>query len=240
MRIAQGGAVASATLCVTGNGAGVYAIINKINGHRYVGSSVNIKTRFRDHKRDLRNGRHKNIRLQGAWRKYGEDTFEFVVLEHADRSLVREREQFHIDQGASYNCIALARGGVLTHSDQTRRKITAALVGRKNPHGTPPQQANCLICGSEFTAQASVVKSGRAKYCSRRCMGLAVAPRMVALAHGRRGKPSHKRKRVEKSCPTCGALFEIAEWRVRRASRVFCSLSCMGVGNAQRRWGISA
>lgn len=60
--------------------AGVYNITNKVNGHSYVGSSNDIKRRWRDHKSRLRGNRHNNDYLQNAWNLYGEENFEFKTL----------------------------------------------------------------------------------------------------------------------------------------------------------------
>lgn len=59
---------------------GVYAIVHKPSGKRYVGSSVNIKRRIIKHKYELRSSSHSNKHLQAAWRLYGEDQFEFKTL----------------------------------------------------------------------------------------------------------------------------------------------------------------
>ena len=39
--------------------AGIYAIVNKINGHRYVGQAKKMKARVRSHIRDLDRGTHR-------------------------------------------------------------------------------------------------------------------------------------------------------------------------------------
>lgn len=59
--------------------AGIYMLVNKTNGKRYVGSSRNCHRRKSEHLSKLRRGVHINAKLQAAWNKYGEDNFEFVV-----------------------------------------------------------------------------------------------------------------------------------------------------------------
>lgn len=61
--------------------SGIYSIINKINNKIYVGSSKNIMNRKSQHYSELRGGYHENIFLQRAWNKYGEENFEFKILE---------------------------------------------------------------------------------------------------------------------------------------------------------------
>ena len=63
---------------------GVYQIRNIINGHRYIGSSVNIKKRFANHKQSLMGCIHKNDHLQNAFYKYGMENFSFEILLFTD------------------------------------------------------------------------------------------------------------------------------------------------------------
>ncbi|HNB52959.1 MAG TPA: GIY-YIG nuclease family protein [Anaerolineales bacterium] len=78
--------------------SGVYQIRCVSNGKIYIGSTNRMAHRWGQHKRKLRNGNHHNIYLQNAWNKYGEDSFEFSVLEYAEASNLLEIEQRWIDQ----------------------------------------------------------------------------------------------------------------------------------------------
>jgi group I intron endonuclease len=81
---------------------GVYSIRCKISNLEYVGSSWNITHRWGTHKRELRSGKHRNKHLQGHWRKYGEETFEFLILENCSRSKTIERETVWIKRKNSF------------------------------------------------------------------------------------------------------------------------------------------
>lgn len=59
----------------------VYAIKNKSSGKMYIGSSIQPKKRETQHFSNLRNSRHPNNYLQNAFVKYGENDFEWVILE---------------------------------------------------------------------------------------------------------------------------------------------------------------
>jgi group I intron endonuclease len=63
---------------------GVYVIANKVNKKVYVGASSNIKARLSAHKTQLRAGRHHCKPLQEDWKIFGEDSFDFKVLELSD------------------------------------------------------------------------------------------------------------------------------------------------------------
>jgi group I intron endonuclease len=49
--------------------AGVYWILNLVNGKVYIGSSVDVENRLQNHKKDLIAGKHRNPYLQRAWNK---------------------------------------------------------------------------------------------------------------------------------------------------------------------------
>jgi group I intron endonuclease len=120
---------------------GIYAIVNLRNGKRYVGSSINIPKRWRRHGIDLRGGIHHSVALQRAWRKYGEDSFAFVLLaciEEADNLLAAE--QHFIDR---YRCHSPAYGYNVSptagnalgvkHTEATRQKLREGLQTRGHP-----------------------------------------------------------------------------------------------------------
>jgi len=91
---------------------GVYKIINKIDGKIYIGSSLDLKRRFKEHKSHLKRDKHCNRYLQRAWNKYGEDNFEFIILNSFESIeckdlLILEQEQIDLfksyDSSLGYN-----------------------------------------------------------------------------------------------------------------------------------------
>lgn len=75
----------------------IYLITCKINQKKYIGSTISLNKRWLDHKGYLRRGRHQNPHLQRAWNQYGENEFEFSILEEVeDQTLLLERELFWI------------------------------------------------------------------------------------------------------------------------------------------------
>ena len=79
--------------------SGIYLIINQINGHKYVGQSINIKIRFQRH--HLCDYKNKNssvykIKLYQDFRKYGIENFEVRILEYCKTELLDEREKYWI------------------------------------------------------------------------------------------------------------------------------------------------
>lgn len=61
--------------------SGIYGIRNIVNGKIYVGQTKDFKHRWREHVRELNHNIHHNKHLQNAWNKYGEENFEFFVIE---------------------------------------------------------------------------------------------------------------------------------------------------------------
>lgn len=108
---------------------GIYCIRNHVNGKRYVGQSINIKSRFADHKCDLRHGRHPNSHLQRSWDKHGEAAFQFSVLELTTPEQLSEREGYFCQEFQSYlpqhgfNQAKVDPDGKYHLSDEGRRKV---------------------------------------------------------------------------------------------------------------------
>lgn len=116
---------------------GVYMIRNKKNGKVYIGSAAkSLKLRLRVHLNYLRKGVHSNIYLQRAWNKYGERSFEFVVILRCPPERCLKEEQRYLDLHQSfkfsngYNRRPVAENnlGVLV-GKETRAKLSAAKKG---------------------------------------------------------------------------------------------------------------
>ena len=83
--------------------SGIYIITNKINNKVYIGQSVDIRTRWWNHRCELNRNNHYNRHLQGAWNKYGEDNFDFSILEECTQDDLNNREVYWIDKYNSTN-----------------------------------------------------------------------------------------------------------------------------------------
>ena len=78
--------------------AGIYMLTNLISGKRYIGSSKNLRQRLWEHRSLLRHNKHVNRHLQNAWNKYGEDNFEYSIIEYCNEENRIEREQFYVNK----------------------------------------------------------------------------------------------------------------------------------------------
>lgn len=114
---------------------GIYVIKNTVNGHFYVGQTVNIVMRFHAHHSEMRRG-HSNGHLRNAVNKYGAAAFEMSMLRPMPTGDLDIAEQFEIirawDAGKScYNINPSAakppnmRG--IPKSKEANRKRSASL-----------------------------------------------------------------------------------------------------------------
>ncbi|MFA6571307.1 MAG: GIY-YIG nuclease family protein [Bacteroidota bacterium] len=60
---------------------GVFAIKNLKTGRVWLGSTMNLKNIYIRYQILLNNGKHINSRLQEDWHTFGEESFEFEVLD---------------------------------------------------------------------------------------------------------------------------------------------------------------
>lgn len=131
---------------------GVYAIMNCVNGQVYIGSAMDIKRRWVVHVNRLRAETyttHTSPILWSAWKKYGESSFDFFVLEEVpDRLWLMVREQLWLNdvqpwkRENGYNILPTAESR-LGHiaSEETRRKSSVATTRAKL--GKPLSQEHC-------------------------------------------------------------------------------------------------
>lgn len=115
---------------------GIYRITNIISGKTYIGKTgKNFGERWNCHRAQINGGYHDNPYLQRAWNKYGENSFEFAVVEVVDNVLkLNELEIKYIkkykDMGLSYNILEGGDGGFLlgSHLSEDAKKR----IGEKN------------------------------------------------------------------------------------------------------------
>lgn len=114
---------------------GIYLIKNNINGKVYVGSSVNIKKRFAEHKRILKLNEHHSNKLQNAWNKYGELAFSFYIIQHSLKEDLLIVEQYWIDffdsSNLGYNCSKSA-GSPMSNRKHTKESKVKMSLAKKD------------------------------------------------------------------------------------------------------------
>lgn len=76
---------------------GIYKIISKIDDRCYIGSSINIHNRWKEHTYDLKNNKHRNSKLQNFVNKHSLNNIQFIVIEECLQEELLIREQFYLD-----------------------------------------------------------------------------------------------------------------------------------------------
>lgn len=133
---------------------GVYYLVNLINGHSYIGSSINLAGRMRNYLNNtfLKNKKHSNMPIVKALLKYGQDNFAVLIVEYVDVKKLTIRETYYITLLLPYyNVLKQGYSSIgykhteatkqmlselaknRRHSDQTKALISRALVGENNP-----------------------------------------------------------------------------------------------------------
>lgn len=107
--------------------AGVYLISNNVNGKCYVGSTIHLDQRRREHFSKLANNKHINAHLQNAYNKYGREAFDFEVLETIDiddniKDKLLKREQFWISNQNTISYLSQEVTWVITILRKLRRR----------------------------------------------------------------------------------------------------------------------
>ena len=162
--------------------SGVYKIVNRITSKYYIGSAVNMSFnksgRWYRHKRELIANRHHNPHLQRAWNKYGEDAFEFIILEEINKNENESTFQFsqrlrktyeqkwldiaYTEKENVYNNNFLATGGMFT--EDVLEKMRQSHIGKKQSQETINKRIAKLTGqkhSKESNRNISIAKKGK-------------------------------------------------------------------------------
>lgn len=216
--------------------SGIYEIVNLVNGKRYVGSAVNLDKRWKMHRWLLGNDRHVNRHLQRSWRRHGDVTFHFRIIERCDKTILIEREQFYLDVlRPEFNICPTAgsRLGALykPHSVETRAKIGKA--SRKAwAHQDSRKRMSNAQRGKKHSAETRL-KMSVAKLGKKKSAETIARIRAAAIADGRRppgcdrsGSQHSEETRAKMSAAALGRKKSEetranmrAAWKLRKAQR---------------------
>lgn len=108
---------------------GIYKIENLINGKLYIGQSIDIHKRWKEHKNQLNRNSHENDHLQKSWNKYGKQKFKFEIIKDCLSCDLDDEEFYYIkyynsmNSNYGYNKTSGGSKGKEI-SDETRRKLS--------------------------------------------------------------------------------------------------------------------
>lgn len=140
----------------------IYEIVNTVNQRKYIGSSVDYDRRVKRHLRLLNKNKHHSRYLQNAWNHYGNEKFEFHILELVpNKNELITREMFYISKlNPEYNTMRDVKSHIgLKRSDETRQKISLSQLGKKHSWETKEKlrQLNLGTTQSDETIQKRIL-----------------------------------------------------------------------------------
>jgi len=127
---------------------GIYKIVCLANNKIYVGSACGTQgtlkkqgfyKRWSDHINKLKSNIHKNKHLQYAWNLYGENSFQFEILEFCNKDRAEDREKYFIilydssNHKQGFNMLNGHLANYKRFTEEHKQKISNALKGKKRP-----------------------------------------------------------------------------------------------------------
>jgi group I intron endonuclease len=127
----------------------IYKSTNRTNGKVYVGQTVqSLRARIKDHRNSV--SKHPQLALYRAFTKYGFETFDWEVIEHAtSKGKLDEKERRFIEQYRSvnarygYNMTFGGEGG--KHTEEVKLKISASNKGRRKSESERKKLSDSLM-----------------------------------------------------------------------------------------------
>ena len=119
---------------------GIYKMTNKINGKVYIGQSIDINKRIKEHFWKATNEKDVsyNSAIHQAIRKYGAENFDWEVLEECNTDVIDEKEVQYIQQ---FNSLTPNGYNILTGGQKVR---------------AVPKF--CSVCGKQITGKGTTGK----------------------------------------------------------------------------------
>ena len=116
---------------------GIYALENTVNGKIYIGQSIDIDKRIKEHfyKANNKNDISYNSAIHAAIRKYGKESFNCFVVEQCGLDELDNKEKYYINY---YNSTTPNGYNILSGGQRSRRKLL-------NDSARP----QCIFCGKD-------------------------------------------------------------------------------------------
>lgn len=108
---------------------------NKLNGKKYVGSSVDLRRRLMEYYNANRLMKYNNMPINSALLKHGYQSFSLTILEFCDKDNIMSKEKYYFEiYEPEYNILKIpgspSRGSGWTHSEATIENMRAAASQR--------------------------------------------------------------------------------------------------------------
>jgi hypothetical protein len=87
---------------------GIYRLFNKITGRSYIGQSIDIEQRIKNHQHHMKNPKRgksqkAHFRMSDDYYIHGSDSFDYEILEETTLSKLYEREEYWMDMFEAHN-----------------------------------------------------------------------------------------------------------------------------------------
>lgn len=212
-----------------GDHSGVYQIRCLRDGKVYIGSAVDFRVRWGEHRFHLNRGSHHCRHLQSAWKKHGPEAFVFEILERIkikDKVELLRLEQEYLDRvkpwkrGVGYNVRPKAESPLgMKHSPETRAKLREIKLNQ-----SPETLAKIAAAhrGMKRSAESRARMSAAAKNRTPEHR-----EKLAAATRGRKLSPEHRAKvgaalKGKKRSPETVAKVAAAHRGMKRSAE-FCA-----------------
>ena len=223
--------------------AGVYVIRNLENGRRYVGSSIDIERRRREHERHLSTGRHHSKFLQRSWNKSGASAFEFKTILHCSPDMCVFYEQRAMDSlRPEYNTVPVAGSQLgYKHTEATKEKMSKArrkdfspMTGRRHTEETKRRISE----NRKGKGGTGWTQERKDKISAANCGRIVTPEHRAAISKtlmGHKQSPEQIAKRVEKLRGRTMPAHAVEALRVFMTGRKLPKSHCENIGRVRAK-----
>jgi group I intron endonuclease len=115
--------------------SGIYKIVNILNDNFYIGQTINLKKRKKEHFHNLKNNQHHSPYLQNAFNKYGEKNFKFEIILYCEPFELTRYEQELVNRlkpvyNALIECVDSNKG--YKQREETIKKLSERMTGENH------------------------------------------------------------------------------------------------------------
>lgn len=187
---------------------GIYKIVNIVTKDVYIGKSIDIEHRFKDHMSELRNNQKQyNEFFQRSFNKYGESNFKLEILEECEEHELNDKEIYWIAEYRKnypfrlYNVSDGGDGGRMPDDIIAKNKIKISNRNKGNPKLSHPGKSNPMY-GKHHTEESkrliSEHRKGKSSWLKGKHISEEVKQKLREANLGRHHTEEAKKKISEK------------------------------------------
>jgi hypothetical protein len=113
----------------------LYLYRNKITGQGYIGETRRFEERQKEHKRELKSGRHHHKPLQKDYDKYGPGAFEFSIIKEINKEDFPNEgklKEHLLEEEILHSALAVIEGKALYNTDPAIYAVARVIEKKKN------------------------------------------------------------------------------------------------------------